>query len=184
MKLKLSGLALVLTLLALTACARATPEPVTFTLEMTEYAFTPNALEARVGQPVTIEMINTGTLEHEIMFGRNVERENNRPHGYETDMFAAAGVEPQVTMMGDAMAGEDMHAEEDMPGSEDMSDGEAMPMEADHDGFMVLLPQTGDRATLTFTPTEAMLGEWEMGCFEQDGVHYDAGMVGTLTIIP
>jgi uncharacterized cupredoxin-like copper-binding protein len=29
-----------------------------------------------------------------------------------------------------------------------------------------------------------MVGEWEMGCFEQDGVHYDAGMKGTLVVNP
>jgi hypothetical protein len=27
-----------------------------------------------------------------------------------------------------------------------------------------------------------MLGEWEMGCFELDGVHYDQGMVGTFIV--
>jgi hypothetical protein len=30
--------------------------------------------------------------------------------------------------------------------------------------------------------TEEMLGVWEMGCFEQDGVHYSSGMVGTITV--
>jgi uncharacterized cupredoxin-like copper-binding protein len=29
-----------------------------------------------------------------------------------------------------------------------------------------------------------MVGEWEIGCFEQEGVHYDAGMHGPLTIQP
>jgi hypothetical protein len=27
-----------------------------------------------------------------------------------------------------------------------------------------------------------MLGDWEMGCFEQDGVHYDAGMIGAVSV--
>lgn len=32
------------------------------------------------------------------------------------------------------------------------------------------------------TVTEDMIGEWEVGCFLQDGVHYDAGMHGTLIV--
>jgi hypothetical protein len=27
-----------------------------------------------------------------------------------------------------------------------------------------------------------MLGIWEIGCFEQDGVHYTSGMKGTLIV--
>jgi hypothetical protein len=27
--------------------------------------------------------------------------------------------------------------------------------------------------------TEEMIGEWEMGCFSLDGVHYTSGMVGS-----
>jgi uncharacterized cupredoxin-like copper-binding protein len=37
---------------------------------------------------------------------------------------------------------------------------------------------------LTFNVTEGMVGDWEMGCFEQDGVHYDAGMKGPVTVVP
>jgi hypothetical protein len=29
-----------------------------------------------------------------------------------------------------------------------------------------------------------MVGEWEMGCFAQAGVHYTAGMVGKLVVAP
>jgi uncharacterized cupredoxin-like copper-binding protein len=29
-----------------------------------------------------------------------------------------------------------------------------------------------------------MVGEWEIGCFSQDGVHYDAGMKGTFVVSP
>jgi uncharacterized cupredoxin-like copper-binding protein len=46
---------------------------------------------------------------------------------------------------------------------------------------MVVVP-VGGTAIVKFTVTEGMVGEWEMGCFEQDGVHYDAGMKGPVTV--
>lgn len=146
--------------LLLVACGGgATPEPVTYEIVMTEYSFNPAALEFKVGQQVTLNLVNNGQLQHEIMFGREVMMMNNRPAGYQTDMFEAGGVTPEVHQ-------------------------EMMPMEEEeeaHVGFMVVLP-VGGTATLTFTVTEGMVGEWEMGCFEQDGVHYDAGMKGTVMV--
>ena len=148
--------------LFLASCAQATPEPVSFTIDMTEYKFDPQQIDVKVGQVVTLELVNSGQLAHEIMFGKMVMVENNRPRGYETDMFAVANVMPTV------------------------SDASGAPMEASHEigheGFMVVLEKTGDRANLTFEVTEEMVGDWEMGCFEQDGVHYDAGMIGTFSV--
>jgi plastocyanin len=154
--------------LLLAACAgSATPSPVTITLDMNEYTFNPDTIEVKVGQPVTIEMVNNGTLEHELMIGRNVAMMDGRPNGFEHDLFAEAGIEPNVVGGMMEMAEDDAHTEEE---------GHM------HEGFMVTLPKTGDKATLSFTATKEMLGEWEMGCFEQDGVHYDAGMKGTFIV--
>lgn len=156
-------IACVLFSLALVGCASPTPEPVTITIDMTEYAFTPDKLEFKVGQQVTLNLKNSGLLAHEIMFGRNVMMMDNHPNGYQHDMFEESGVEPVVTGMN--MMEEDQHEEE-------------------HSGFMVLLNKTGDQATITFTVTKAMVGEWEIGCFELDGVHYTQGMKGTLVVTP
>lgn len=150
-------------ILVLAACTAQRPEPVSFTVEMTEYAFNPASIEVQVGQEVTLELVNLGTLEHEIMFGRNVMMMENRPAGYQEDMFAVGGVEPQVDMMAGEMGEEE---------------------EEGHTGFMVVLPKTGDMASLKFVVTQEMVGEWEMGCFEQDGVHYDAGMKGRFIVNP
>jgi hypothetical protein len=49
---------------------------------------------------------------------------------------------------------------------------------------MVVLAKTGNEATITFTATEEMLGEWEIGCFSQEGVHYVAGMNGKFVVSP
>lgn len=172
MKSRVGLIGMVLTIILLAGCAQAAPEPVTYTIEMSEFAFSPDTIEVQVGQPVTIEMVNVGALEHELMLGRTVTKRNNRPNGFEQDFFEAAGIEP--------------HVEEMIAGSRE---GEASDMEddmhmEDHEGFMISLPKTGDRATLTFTPTEDAAGEWEIGCFEQEGVHYDAGMKGTLVVRP
>jgi len=147
--------------LLLVACGGgAKPQPVSFTIEMGEYTFTPANLELKVGQEVTLKLVNKGQLQHEIMFGREVMKNNNRPAGYQVDMFATGGVEPVVT--------------QSIPSEEEM---------AGHGGFMVILPIGAD-ASMTFTVTKEMVGEWEMGCFEQDGVHYDAGMKGSVSVKP
>ena len=106
----------------LTACSSPTPEPVTYTVEMSEYAFTPGTLEAKVGQQVTINLVNKGALEHEIMFGQNVKMTDNHPDGYMLDMFLKAGLEPSINTM-EGMVG-DMHHE--------------------HSGIMVTLNNTGE----------------------------------------
>ena len=147
--------------LLLGACGGgAKPQTVSFTIEMSEYAFTPANLELKVGKEVTLKLVNKGQLQHEILFGREVVKDNNRPAGYQVDMFATGGVEPVVT--------------QPIPPEEEM---------AGHGGFMVILPIGAD-ATMTFTVTKEMVGEWEMGCFEQDGVHYDAGMKGPVSVKP
>jgi uncharacterized cupredoxin-like copper-binding protein len=123
---------------------------------MTEYAYSPENLNLKVGQEVTLNLINSGQLQHEIMFGREVMKMDNRPAGYRVDMFEASGVEPEVHQEGEPEPEQD----------EEMNEG-----------FIVALPIDG-----TGTVTEDMVGAWEMGCFEQDGVHYDAGMIGFVTV--
>ena len=64
-----------------------------------------------------------------------------------------------------------------------MAEGEMdMDHGMDHAGFMVLIPNGDEDATITFTVTEDMVGEWELGCFTDDGQHYEDGMKGTLVV--
>jgi uncharacterized cupredoxin-like copper-binding protein len=146
--------------LLLVACGGGTPGEVSYDIDMTEYAYAPENHQFKVGQEVTLNLSNSGQLQHEVMFGRDFIMMDNRPAGYQTDMFEVAGVEPEVTQVGEP---EHEH-EEEM-----------------HEGFMVALPEDGT-ATIKFTVTEEMVGKWEIGCFEQDGVHYDAGMKGFVTV--
>lgn len=156
---------------SLTACGLATPQPLDVTIHMSEFAYAPNLIEAKVGQQVMLTLVNDGALDHEIMFGRNMMMgDAGQPNGYETDMFMMAGMEPEVTYVG-GTEGMDMGEDE-----------EGMEME-NHVGFMVTLPGMGGQTgTMTFTVTQDMLGEWEFGCFEQEGTHYEQGMHGTFLV--
>jgi uncharacterized cupredoxin-like copper-binding protein len=152
----------------LSACGAATSKTNQMNISMTEFSYTPNVIEAKVGQQMTLHLMNTGALQHEIVFGRNMMMENSHPNGYEMDMFSMAGMEP-VTFSGmDQMqSGMDM-------GQSGMQ----------HGGYSVILPLGAETADITFTVTQDMVGEWEFGCFEQDGVHYTAGMTGKLVVTP
>ena len=165
---------LIMVSVLLVACGGQEPEPVTYQVERSEFAFSPDTLEAKVGQEVTIELTNSGLLEHELMFGQEVMMMDNRPNGFEHDMFEDAGVVPVV-----AMPAMEMQEDEHQEGDEHSQDEAGH----EHEGFMVALPaESMEKATITFTVTEDMVGEWEMGCFLQEGVHYDAGMKGTFIV--
>ena len=149
-----------LTSILLASCSGQKAQPVSMSVNMTEYAYSPDTIEAKVGQQVTLELTNSGVLSHELMIGKQVRMEDSRPSGYKVDLFESAGVEPEVS-----------------GGSMDMGEHGHGAI-----GVMVTLPKTGDKATMTFTVTDDMVGEWEIGCFSQEGVHYDAGMKGKLTV--
>lgn len=148
-------------LLVLTSCSRQKAEPVSFSIDMSEYAYDPTTIQVKVGQEVTLDLVNHGVLAHELMIGNQVKMVNNRPSGYEQDFFETAGVSPEVTG-GEVEEGDHGH----------------------HEGFMLVLPENGDKASMTFVVTKKMVGEWELGCFEQEGVHYTAGMKGKLVVLP
>lgn len=152
------------------------------TVEMSEYKFTPDNIELKVGQKVTITLVNMGEKDHEFMVGRDVAMMEGAPNGFEHDLFENA--QPMVMggqvmgmegMEGDSMADDAMESKE----GDEMAD---MGGHMDHSGFMVVMPQGNDNATITFDVTEDMVGEWEIGCFEDDGQHYDDGMKGKIVV--
>ena len=151
---------LIAVVILLAACGGGATQAVSYDIDMAEYSYSPERLNLKVGQEVTLNLSSSGQLQHEVMFGREMMKMDNRPAGYMEDMFESAGVEPEVTQDGEP---EHEH-EEEM-----------------HSGFMLALPVDGT-ATMKFIVTKEMLGEWEMGCFEQDGVHYDAGMIGSVSV--
>lgn len=197
-----------LSLLLLTACGSGTPAPANITIHMNEYTYEPNTIELKVGQQVTITLINDGTLDHELMIGRLVvNNDQGQPSGFSTDFFANAGVTPTVSGGGMLMdhndeGGMDMGAMDNMNGDsgdamdnmnsdsgDDMDNmnsdsGEAMgDMAAESMAVnMVMQPVGSDPTTVSFTVTEDMVGNWTFACFQQDGVHYTSGMTGELVV--
>jgi plastocyanin len=158
------------------------PPPADITIDLDEYTFAPATIELEVGQEVTLTLVNIGELDHELMIGQGVVNDaEGRPAGFQIDFFANAGVTPVVSgggMLMDHSEEDSMdEMEDDMEGM-DHSEEEMAEMEVN----MVLQPVGADSTTVTFTVTEEMLGIWEMGCFEQDGVHYTSGMTGTLIV--
>jgi plastocyanin len=68
----------ILMALAVSACSGSKPEPVSYQIDMTEYAFNPSTIEVKVGQQVSLDLVNNGTLAHELMIGREVKMVDNR----------------------------------------------------------------------------------------------------------
>ena len=198
MKPQFRILLIAIMVILLVACsAESEPEEVVYTIEMAEFSYAPEDIELKVGQTVTLNLVNLGQLDHEIMIGREVKMDNFLPAGYELDMFEHAGVEPVVVMEmhenehveAEHEEAEDSHDEAEHEEDEHVQDeaeheeGEDDHAETghNHDGFMVSLANE-DRATMTFKVTEDMVGTWEIGCFLQDGAHYLADMKGSLAV--
>ena len=154
-------------------------------ITMTEFEFSPNTIEVAPGQTVTFVLVNEGEKDHEFMLGRNVRIVDGEPSGFEVDFFES--LEPTVVPMDAAMNMGDMAdgdmADGDMADGDmadgDMADGDAA--HAGHTGFMVVRePSQEARVTVTI-PADAS-GEWEFGCFQENGAHWDDGMRGKLII--
>lgn len=162
---RLSFLVVALALVA-TACGgggAATPdENGNITIELSDFAFSPEDVTVKVGDTVTVKLTNTGAVSHEWMLGREAETEDGSTSGFHENFFD--DVEGIQVMPMDAAQG--------MEGMEGM--------EGDH-GFMILRGPS-EEASVTFTVTADKVGEWEMGCFVDGGAHWDAGMKGKFTV--
>ena len=189
--------AAVLTVLAaLLAGSGARAGEARFEVSMTDYRFEPDRLVVRPGDTVTITLVNKSReREHEFMVGRKVEMGGpfgDRPEGYQEDFFNGLRVElvsaegltmlmtgnAKVSGMSPSMSGAGGHG--GMAGM-----GSSMPMAATaqggRHGFMVQL-KPGGKATIRVSVPSNRAGQWEVGCFAEDGQHYTEGMKGTLIV--
>lgn len=142
-----------------------------FELILDDFAFTPSTLELPADATVELTIRNTGSVDHELMAGRDRSMDHDAA-GYHQDLIAM--LDPDVIrghgyhmqMMG---AG---HAEE-----------VSQPHESDGHGTMIsseIVIEPGGEAVLQFqTPPDAQ-GSWEMGCLLPG--HYESGMKGTVVI--
>ncbi len=60
---------------------------------------------------------------------------------------------------------------------------EGMAMEGDLHGSMVMMDPVSE-VVLEFTVPKDKVGTWVFGCFQEDGLHFDAGMRGWLIVEP
>jgi plastocyanin len=168
MKRLITLILLGLTALLLVACggkASAAPNAAgDLTIEMKDFRFVTDDIQLKVGREVTFILDNLGEKDHELMIGRNILVEGGTTVGFEHDMFEE---EAPMVMGSDGSM-------DDMEGM-DMGGGE-------HDGFMLLVPTDSNQASMTFTVTADMIGEWEMACFQGNGSHYDDGMRGRVVV--
>ncbi|NKQ37166.1 MAG: hypothetical protein HF973_16315 [Chloroflexi bacterium] len=113
------------------------------------------------------------------------------------DMGTAAEDMPSDEEMdmseGDMPAGGEMEAGDgDGEGHAEEEMGEfgpfQMPSMEAHAGIMFMVDpqmvQSGEVTTITFTVPEDRVGEWELGCFQERGQHYDDGMRAKFIVEP
>lgn len=159
------------------------------TVTLSEFQFEPSDIRLTPGTTVTIRLENIGEKDHEFMAGREVHIEDGIPHGFESDFFDTVEgltIDPpdalESGMEGMDMGGESMSETTMGDMGSDTTMGDMAGEEGMEDmGVMVVRAPT-ETATITFTVTEASIGEWEIGCFEEDGAHWDDGMKGTLIV--
>lgn len=162
-------------LIGATPIARAQGTSAAVTIVMTEYRFEPATVRLRAGSTVVLRLVNRGVLAHELLIGRGVAKNRKgAPDHYRQDFFQGMRVE-LLSAQG---------IEELVAGKAQLAGPLAQKFlrkEADGEVFEIALNPKG-QAVLRFSVPVARVGTWEMGCFEQEGVHYLAGMKGTLIV--
>jgi hypothetical protein len=172
-------------------------QPNHFTIDMTDYEFTPNTMTWHVGNIVTLTVKNdsqsiAGT-NHEFMIGRNPNTGNEGfgktiTDGFETDFFDKMNVKilsgSRVLMVQPGTA----HLTGINPKKTLASYPPGLVQQGDAFQIVIAPPIHGANpkpgGTITFqikVPNE--LGKWEMGCFQGNGEHIKDGMLGTINIV-
>ncbi len=174
---------------------------------MEDFRFSPSVIRVKAGERVRLRLINVGRHTHEFMVGKEIHVEGDVSEPPEPDFFEGIEVSFEV-VQGEAMPmfGGDMEMGMGMEGMEmggmemgDMGDMGGMQgvvvragihaedlnrlMEDLHGGNMVMA-NPGSEVVLEFTVPEDKVGTWVFGCFQEDGLHFDAGMRGYLIVEP
>lgn len=161
-----------------------------YQIVMDDYSFSPNRLTWRAGDTVTITVLNRSSsrpgASHEIMFGRRPLREESvlglvQGDGFEEQLLDAATIEllagNGVTMiMAETARLTGVDPMSLMPPGMDMA-GQTMRPGMD---FMAVVAPRGSLTFRLQVPDRP--GDWEFGCFAQDGQHYLNGMKGIVTV--
>jgi len=142
-----------------------------FTIELTEFAYSPSNVTFPAGETVTLTLKNTGTIPHEFMLGGDAMGEG----GYMEDLLGQ--LDPEV-ISGRGYIVEGLESADHSDGEEDNVDPASDAANKAHGAEIELEP--GGEITLRLTIPADAAGSYEMGCFLPG--HYEAGMKGTVTI--
>lgn len=183
--------------------------PTSYRVSMTDYQFSPAQMTWRVGQKVTITLINESQSQpgkaHEFMVGRDPNMANTvfgpqQEDGFATSPFTGVtvdllsgrgltqldqgsarfvGLNPNKLLMPGAGGMPGMPGMGGMGGGQGQGQGMGGMQMA---GFMPVLA-VGGQLTFSFTVPDKP-GQWSYGCFQQSGQHFLNGMQGTVTILP
>lgn len=161
-----------------------------YRIVMDDFSFSPDRLTWRAGETVTVTIVNQTSSRpgkpHEIMFGRLPLREPGafgptQGDGFEDQFLDRATVD----LVGGELVSMVMAETARLTGVDPMSlmgpemDMSGQEMRMDMDFMAVVDP--GGSLTFSFTVPDQP-GDWEFGCFQQDGQHYLNGMKGVLTV--
>ncbi len=117
---------------------------------MSEYAFQVDGqalgvpLTLKTGTLYNLTIKATGTMGHEIWFGKDLKKQEGRIDGYSTNLFT--GVDMAVTL----------------PAS-----NAATPLEVDTTAFYEVYLNPTESVQLAFTLPASAVGTWELGCFQK-----------------
>jgi hypothetical protein len=163
--------------------------PNQYTLSLADYSFTPNHMTWRVGQHITLTMINHTQShpgkEHEFVMGREPFMQTNVFGTFPSGNFKIPFFK-EVTI--DIISGHGLTAISPGPAKLTGMNPQQLLLPADR-GPQPNPPEfnpvfaPGGEMTISFTvPNE--LGTWTYACFQQNSQHYMNGMHGTLTVLP
>lgn len=158
-------------------------------IQMSDYSFAPSHITWRVGETVTVTLVNDSVAHpgkpHEWMVGRDVNTAKTVfgtkvTDGFQTTFFDGVdinvidGADLLMLMPGAAkLSGK--------PAMSMMTPGVMSKMDAEMSGFMPVMAPSGN-LTISFTVPDKP-GDWIFGCFQQSGQHFINGMRGTITVM-
>ncbi len=144
------------------------------------------AVLPEVSGPGMVMGLPGGGMEGMNMDGMDMEEEEAMDMGEEEAMDMG---EEETMDMGEEEA-MDMAEDEDEGDHEEDVGGAfgtfQLPAMEDHAGVMIMIDPivvASDHETrITFSVPERMVGSWQIGCFQEQGQHYDDGMRGTFIV--
>lgn len=177
---------------AWTSAGTPPASPNAFIIAMTDYAFAPNRMVWRVGDRVTITLLEESQAvppkPHEFMIGRTPLTEETvfgtrERDGFEARFFDGVTIEI-VAGSGLSMLMAGGAALTGLPPGAVLSPAPTnAPMEEEE--MTDFMPVVGPAGTFTFSfVVPDRPGEWTYACFQQDGQHFRNGMSGAITVLP